>query len=138
MIHCAIMGSIERFLSILIEHYAGAFPLWLAPVQVVVLPISDVQNKYAEEIAAALSPPREGEIDLPVTLSLARRAGRGLTSPDLAPARGGESLLLNSLFLILSRNDILIRAEVTGFAFHFHDRQRGSHDGCGQPGAFDN
>ncbi len=46
MIHAAIMGSIERFLSIAIEHFAGAFPLWLAPVQVAVLPISE---KHAEE-----------------------------------------------------------------------------------------
>ena len=41
MIHAAIMGSIERFLSVIIEHFAGAFPLWLAPVQVTVLPVSD-------------------------------------------------------------------------------------------------
>ena len=50
MIHAAIMGSIERFLSILIEHYAGNFPLWLAPVQVAVLPISSEQNEYAQKI----------------------------------------------------------------------------------------
>lgn len=50
MIHAAIMGSIERFLSILIEHFAGAFPLWLAPVQVVLLPISDRHNDYALKI----------------------------------------------------------------------------------------
>ncbi len=119
MIHAAIMGSIERFLSILIEHYAGAFPLWLAPVQVVVLPISDVQNKYAEEIAAALSPPREGEIDLPVTLSLARRAGRGLTSPDLAPARGGESRGGESL-----RIDLDARSESIGKKIRNAEKQK--------------
>ena len=54
MIHCAIMGSIERFISILIEHYAGKFPLWLAPVQVVILPISEKHLAYAEEIEAEL------------------------------------------------------------------------------------
>jgi len=48
MIHAAIMGSIERFLSILIEHYAGAFPVWLAPVQVNVIAISDKYLKYAQ------------------------------------------------------------------------------------------
>jgi threonyl-tRNA synthetase len=54
MIHAAIMGSIERFLSILIEHYAGAFPLWLSPVQAVILPISDKQNEGAEKILSQL------------------------------------------------------------------------------------
>lgn len=50
MIHAAIMGSIERFLSIAIEHYAGAFPVWLSPVQAVILPISDKQNEGAGKI----------------------------------------------------------------------------------------
>jgi threonyl-tRNA synthetase len=54
MIHAAIMGSIERFLSILIEHTAGNFPLWLSPVQVAVLPISEKQIKYAKNIADEL------------------------------------------------------------------------------------
>lgn len=52
MIHAAIMGAIERFLSILIEHYAGAFPTWLAPVQVAVLPVSDKVGEYAEKVYA--------------------------------------------------------------------------------------
>ena len=47
MVHRALYGSIERFFGILIEHYAGAFPVWLAPVQAVVLPITDRQNEYA-------------------------------------------------------------------------------------------
>lgn len=51
MIHAAIMGSIERFLSILIEHYAGAFPLWLAPVQIAVLPVSEKHLTYAQKIS---------------------------------------------------------------------------------------
>ncbi|MDP3727240.1 MAG: threonine--tRNA ligase, partial [bacterium] len=46
MIHAAIMGSIERYIAILIEHYAGAFPLWLAPVQVALLPITDKVKSY--------------------------------------------------------------------------------------------
>ncbi len=50
MLHAAIMGSIERFLSVLIEHYAGNFPLWLSPVQVAVLPIMEKHVAYAEEI----------------------------------------------------------------------------------------
>jgi len=52
MIHCAIMGSIERFLSVLIEHYAGAFPAWLAPVQVALLPVSTEKHlDYCQELA---------------------------------------------------------------------------------------
>ena len=54
MLHRAILGSLERFLGILIEHYAGFFPLWLAPVQAVVLNITDSQAKYAEEIVQTL------------------------------------------------------------------------------------
>jgi threonyl-tRNA synthetase len=54
MIHRALFGSIERFFGVLIEHYAGAFPLWLAPVQAAVLPITDRINEYAESIAAEL------------------------------------------------------------------------------------
>jgi threonyl-tRNA synthetase len=55
VIHRAIFGSIERFIAILIEHFAGAFPLWLSPVQVVVLPIADRHLAYAREVAAALA-----------------------------------------------------------------------------------
>jgi len=54
MIHRALFGSIERFFGVLIEHYAGAFPLWLAPVQVAVLPITDRINGYAESVADEL------------------------------------------------------------------------------------
>ncbi len=54
MVHRALFGSIERFFGVLIEHYAGAFPLWLAPVQVAVLPITDRVNDYAERVAAQL------------------------------------------------------------------------------------
>lgn len=54
MIHRAILGSFERFMAILLEHYAGYLPLWLAPVQVSVLPISDEQKGYAEKVLADL------------------------------------------------------------------------------------
>ena len=54
MIHRALFGSFERFIGILIEHFAGAFPVWLAPVQAVVLPISDAQRAYAEQVRDAL------------------------------------------------------------------------------------
>jgi threonyl-tRNA synthetase len=54
MVHRALYGSIERFFGILIEHYAGAFPVWLAPVQVVVMPITDRQQDYAKTVHAKL------------------------------------------------------------------------------------
>jgi threonyl-tRNA synthetase len=55
MIHRAILGSLERFMGILIEHYGGWMPLWLAPQQVIVLPISDKTNEYAQDIAKRLA-----------------------------------------------------------------------------------
>ena len=54
MVHRALYGSIERFFGILVEHYAGAFPVWLAPVQVAVLPITDRNLPYAREVAGKL------------------------------------------------------------------------------------
>ena len=62
-IHRAIYGSLERFIGILVEHFAGAFPLWLAPVQAVVIPIADRHIEAGEELAGG--PPG------------ARAAGRG-------------------------------------------------------------
>ncbi len=55
MIHRAVLGSIERFIAILLEHCAGALPLWLAPVQVRVLTVTDAQREYAHKVTAALS-----------------------------------------------------------------------------------
>jgi threonyl-tRNA synthetase len=54
MVHRALFGSMERFFGVLIEHYAGAFPMWLAPVQVAVLPITDRVNEYAEKVSTEL------------------------------------------------------------------------------------
>lgn len=54
MIHRVLLGSIERFIGILIEHYAGKFPVWIAPTQVKILPISDKFNAYAQEVKDAL------------------------------------------------------------------------------------
>jgi threonyl-tRNA synthetase len=54
MVHRALYGSVERFFGVLIEHYAGAFPVWLAPVQVAVLPISDKVADYGQKVAAEL------------------------------------------------------------------------------------
>jgi threonyl-tRNA synthetase len=54
MVHRALFGSMERFFGVLIEHYAGAFPMWLAPIQVAVLPITDRINDYADSVAKEL------------------------------------------------------------------------------------
>ncbi|MDZ7271917.1 MAG: threonine--tRNA ligase [candidate division KSB1 bacterium] len=54
MIHRALLGSMERFFGILIEHYAGAFPIWLAPVQAIVLPVSDQNREYASQVVEQL------------------------------------------------------------------------------------
>jgi threonyl-tRNA synthetase len=63
MLHRAILGSLERFMGILIEHCAGAFPTWLAPVQMIVLPITDRAHEFAQAI-------RERALDLGVRVEL--------------------------------------------------------------------
>jgi threonyl-tRNA synthetase len=54
MVHRALVGSMERFFGVLIEHYVGAFPVWLSPVQAVVLPISDKHADYARQVVESL------------------------------------------------------------------------------------
>lgn len=54
MVHRALLGSIERFFGVLVEHYAGAMPVWLSPVQAVVMPITDKQSEYARKVQAAM------------------------------------------------------------------------------------
>jgi threonyl-tRNA synthetase len=65
MLHRVVFGSIERFIGILIEHYAGKFPAWLAPVQVKILPVSDKYMDYAKEVAEKLE-----DVDVRVELDL--------------------------------------------------------------------
>jgi threonyl-tRNA synthetase len=54
MVHRALYGSVERFFGVLIEHYAGAFPVWLSPVQTVVIPISERHVEYASKVSERL------------------------------------------------------------------------------------
>jgi threonyl-tRNA synthetase len=54
MVHRALLGAIERFYALLVEHYAGAFPVWLSPIQAVVIPISDRHGEYAQSIKQQL------------------------------------------------------------------------------------
>ncbi|MBS3791303.1 threonine--tRNA ligase [Candidatus Bipolaricaulota bacterium] len=55
MIHRALLGTLERFFGILVEHYKGAFPVWLSPLQAVVLPVTEDNNEYAEEVAGKIA-----------------------------------------------------------------------------------
>jgi threonyl-tRNA synthetase len=55
MLHRALFGSFERFIGVLIEHYAGAFPVWLAPVQARIIPVSDKHIEYAEKVRKELA-----------------------------------------------------------------------------------
>lgn len=85
MIHAAIMGSLERFLSIFIEHHAGLFPLWLAPVQVGILPVAAVHEEYARELDRSLNDKRIRTQYFESSESLGKRirAGEKLKIPYL-------------------------------------------------------
>ncbi|MDR2343200.1 MAG: threonine--tRNA ligase [Spirochaetaceae bacterium] len=69
MVHRALLGSLERFFGVLIEHFGGAFPVWLAPEQAAVIPVSEAFNEYAEKVAAAL---REHDIRVSTELGSER------------------------------------------------------------------
>ena len=62
MIHRALLGSLERFMGVLIEHYGGAFPLWLAPVQVIIIPVSEKYHSYALQVEKELKEQKAGRI----------------------------------------------------------------------------
>ncbi len=76
MVHRALMGSLERFFGVLIEHFAGAFPAWLAPVQARVLPVADTHDDYADEVAAELRS-RGVRVDLERDEPLGKRVRNG-------------------------------------------------------------
>jgi threonyl-tRNA synthetase len=83
MLHRVILGSLERFIGVLIEHFAGAFPVWLAPVQAILLPITDRVHAYAQEVAGAL---READLRVevdtrPETLRYKIREAQGQKIP---------------------------------------------------------
>ncbi len=89
MIHRALLGSLERFFGVLIEHYAGAFPLWLAPVQAVVIPVAERHQEYANAVGAELR-----ALGLRVSVDDAQREDglqdpRGAAAEDPLHARGG-------------------------------------------------
>ncbi|MFN2612812.1 MAG: threonine--tRNA ligase, partial [Solirubrobacterales bacterium] len=82
MIHRALLGSMERFAGVLIEHYAGRFPLWLAPTQAIVLPVGDRHNGYARKVASEL---RSGGFRVRVD-ERSESVGRKIRDAELARA----------------------------------------------------
>ncbi|MCL2238027.1 MAG: His/Gly/Thr/Pro-type tRNA ligase C-terminal domain-containing protein, partial [Treponema sp.] len=70
MIHRALMGSLERFFGVIIEHFGGAFPVWIAPEQIAVIPVSEVFNDYAKKVAAELNARSGGSCHVRVTTEL--------------------------------------------------------------------
>ena len=74
MIHSAKFGSIERFIGVLVEHYAGAFPPWLAPVQVQGIPIAERHNDYLYDVARQMKAPGCGSRSTTPTTGCRRRS----------------------------------------------------------------
>lgn len=79
MMHRAIFGSFERFIGVLIEHFKGHFPLWLAPIQIAIIPVAETHEGYAAEIAAMLKKEGMRTVTLPHTDSLGKRIREGET-----------------------------------------------------------
>ena len=96
MIHCAKAGSLERFMGILVEHYAGAFPMWLAPVQVEIVPVADRHDEYAGLVKERL---RDANIRVEVDLStetVGDKIRRALTQKRPAVLVVGDDDVANS------------------------------------------
>lgn len=96
MVHRALLGSLERFIGVLIEHYAGAFPLWLAPEQVWVIPIGARHKKYAQQVKKELSSLRVKLKDENETVSKKIREGEVQKIPYILVV-GDEELKTNSV-----------------------------------------
>lgn len=96
MIHCAKAGSLERFIGILVEHYAGAFPMWLAPVQVTIVPVADRHEEYADTVAKRLEDAGlRAEVDLS-TETVGDKIRRALTHKHPAVVVVGDDDVANS------------------------------------------
>ncbi len=109
MIHAAKAGSIERFFGVLVEHYAGAFPMWLAPIQVTVVPVADRHADYAARVATALE--AEGlrvEVD----------AGNDTVGEKIRNALSQK----HPAVLVVGDRDV--EAETVGMRFYGDDRER--------------
>jgi len=116
MIHRVVLGAIERFLGVLIEHYSGAFPLWLAPVQVIVLTITDRTDSYATEIAEKL---REQDIRVDIDLRNEKigfkiREARNLKIPYMV-ILGDKELENHNIAVRRRGQDSTISVDLAGF-----------------------
>lgn len=110
MIHSAKAGSIERFFGVLLEHYAGAFPMWLAPVQVQVIPVADRHNEYAESVVGHL------------------RSADLRAEADLADATVGEKIrraMTTKIPAVLVVGDDDVANGTVGFRMRGFDEERG-------------
>ena len=88
MVHRALLGSVERFFGILIEHYAGAFPLWLAPVQVEICPVSEKVQDYAKHVYETLEESRHSRAPRRSQRKTAREDSRRADAEDSLHAGG--------------------------------------------------
>jgi len=116
MIHRVVLGAIERFLGVLIEHYSGAFPLWLAPVQVIVLTITDRTDSYATEIAEKL---REQDIRVDIDLRNEKigfniREARNIKIPYMV-ILGDKELENHNIAVRRRGQDSTISVDLAGF-----------------------
>jgi threonyl-tRNA synthetase len=105
MVHRALFGSMERFFGILVEHYAGAFPLWLAPEQIRILPITNVQHDRAFELVAELKKAgiRADVDDRSTSIGGKIRKGRNDRIPYMAVI--GEKEIESGLLAVRNRKD---------------------------------
>ncbi len=105
VIHRVIYGSLERFIGILVEHFAGAFPLWLSPIQVSVLPISEKQQEYAQSIRSALV--ENGiRVELLVDESLGKRIRESKTKKIPYQVVVGDKEKEANVLTLEGRNDV--------------------------------
>ncbi len=116
MVHRALFGSLERFFGILVEHYAGAFPLWLAPIQVRLLPITERQHEYCRAAAAELK--KAGfQVDVDErseSIGSKIKDARGLRIPVLAVA-GDKEMESNTFAVRTRREDQLGQMDIATF-----------------------
>jgi threonyl-tRNA synthetase len=115
MIHCAVMGSIERFMSTLIEHTAGNFPLWLSPTQVAIVPVRETHTPYADEIFKTLK-----DKNIRVTLlgdndSLGKRIRKAKTDKVPYVIVIGDKEKESGILTIETRDDTKIERSLTDF-----------------------
>ncbi len=109
VIHRAISGSIERFMGVMIEHFAGAFPVWLAPVQVAILPVGEKFADYAYEIKAALETANI-RVNVSVNESLGKRIRQAKTEKVPYQIVIGEKEQTSKTLTVEGRNDLKLES----------------------------